>query len=161
MELMTMCVIAWLTVAIFTFLPRKMSAASNILTYLMIAVIDINKISFLAFHFQCIEISSDTIRFISFIVYRDIIFSFLLLIMVNIWFAYDHKWIRFLSAVITLGIISILRLLLSSMSVFMYKHWSYIHELLMDVVMLFLTILIAFISRKITKGMKTSGKHHV
>lgn len=156
-----MCVIAWLTVAIFTFLPYKMSVAANILNYLMIAVVDINKISFLAFHYQCIEISSDTIRFISFIVYRDIIFSFLLLILVNIWFAFHHKWIRFLAAVGTLGIIAILRVLLSSLSIFTYKHWSFIHELLMDVVMLLLTVLIAYMSRKITKGMKTSEKHPI
>ncbi|MEW9110597.1 hypothetical protein ACQCT6_03935 [Cytobacillus gottheilii] len=161
MELLIMCVIAWLTVAIFTFLPYKMSVAANILNYLMIAVVDINKISFLAFHYQCIEISSDTIRFISFIVYRDIIFSFLLLILVNIWFAFHHKWIRFLAAVGTLGIIAILRVLLSSLSIFTYKHWSFIHELLMDVVMLLLTVLIAYMSRKITKGMKTSEKHPI
>ncbi|KAB2330644.1 hypothetical protein [Bacillus mesophilum] len=161
MELIIMCVIAWFTVAIFIFLPYKMSVAANILTYLMIAVVDINKISFLAYHYQCIKISSDTIRFISFIVYRDIIFSFLLLILVNIWFAYDHKWIRFLSAVSILGTISILRAVLSSLSIFTYEHWSYIQELIMDVVMLFLTVLIAYVSRKITKGMKTSGKHLV
>lgn len=161
MELMLMCIIAWLTVAVFTFLPRKMSIAANILTYMMLAVVDINKISFLAFNFQYIEISSDTIRFISFLVYRDIIFSFLLLIAVNIWFAYKHKIVRFISVVCTLVLIYILREILAYFSIFSYRHVSYLFELLLDVVLLFITIVIAYVSHKITEGMNASEKHRV
>ncbi|WP_438445279.1 hypothetical protein [Gorillibacterium sp. sgz5001074] len=83
MVLVVNAILSWFTLAVFAVMPRKLPAAANTLAYMVLAIIDINKLSILSFHYHFFVISKQVPDFLSVILHRDIIISVTLLIFMN------------------------------------------------------------------------------
>lgn len=149
--------IAWLSVSLFIFLPSKLTAVTNVLIYFVLAIIDINKLTIISYKYQLISISKDIPHFLSVILHRDVNLSFILLIMVNIFFTIKKIRVRINVLVITFIVLLTIHQLLRYFEVITYHKWSIFHDMVMIISLIFITIVTGYILIKI--GSKESTQN--
>ncbi|MDQ1912145.1 hypothetical protein RAC89_17300 [Paenibacillus sp. GD4] len=84
MELTIYTILSWYTLQLMMALPRKLPLAVNVLTYMILSIVDINKFTYCTHTLQFVRISHEIPKFLSVILHRDIIFTLSLLIFANV-----------------------------------------------------------------------------
>lgn len=84
MLLLTVILLAWLLIHALALLPRKLSAAANVLLYIVLSIIDINKLALLSFRYRVYEIDERVSHFLAVMLYRDTVFTLALLLFANV-----------------------------------------------------------------------------
>lgn len=83
MVLVVSAVISWACVMLFFLMPQKLPPAANVVAYFLLSILDINKLSLLAFHFHYFKLGSELADFWAVVLHRDVALSFTLLIFMN------------------------------------------------------------------------------
>jgi hypothetical protein len=124
-------IVAWLSVMVLVCLPRKLSAVSNVLLYMTLSIVDINKFTLLTYRFRLIEVKRDAASYITTVIYRDVVFSFALMIFANIWLTAPKGRARALAAAAVFLYLFTVSLSLRWTHVYTYRKWGVPQEALM------------------------------
>lgn len=160
MVLVIFTILSWLVLLVFYLLPNKMPPVINFLTYMGLSIIDINKWTLLYSKYHIFQLSKNKVDFLSFILHRDIVFSFILLIMVNIFFTSKNRIMKFGILLISYIMIYISHQLLIHFNIVTYLKWNTYYELLLLVMMIFITLGLGYIFRRIYKPKDNQNEKH-
>ncbi len=84
--ILVICLIfVWFSIHIFAFLPNKLSVITNVLLYMLLAIVDINKLTILSDTVGVFHLSKKVPEFLSMILHRDFTFSITLLTFANVY----------------------------------------------------------------------------
>lgn len=151
MVLVIFSIIAWICVISFALLPHRIPTISNVLTYIFLSIVDINKLTFISMRMKLIHTSTDIPKFLALILHRDIIFSITLLIMLNLVTTSKSKLIRLMVILISFSVLFICGQLLRFHKVITYTGWSILHEIIMLISLIVFTLFVGFICMKLQK----------
>ncbi|MEC0230369.1 hypothetical protein [Paenibacillus alba] len=85
MSLVLCLIFAWFSIFVFAALPNKLSITTNVLLYMILAIVDINKLTLLSHVLHFFQLSTQIPKFLSVIVHRDLTFSLTLLTFANVY----------------------------------------------------------------------------
>ncbi|NRF89919.1 hypothetical protein HQN89_02555 [Paenibacillus frigoriresistens] len=129
----------WFSILIFAFLPNKLSIITNVLLYMLLAVVDINKLTILSDTLEVFQLSRKVPEFLSMILHRDFTFSITLLTFANV---YLTTWKRSTKAGITLYTFSYLFCtgqFLRFNGALTYERWNIFYECLLIISLMIIT----------------------
>jgi hypothetical protein len=96
-------ILAWFTLQVLLSLPRKLPVSANVLLYLAISIIDINKLTIISVKYHLIEINTKLPYFLTVIVHRDIIFTLSFLIFANVYTTSSSNGVKWFVMFFTFG----------------------------------------------------------
>lgn len=125
-----------------------------------LSIIDINKWTLLYSKYHFFQLSTNKAAFLSYILHRDIVFSFILLIMVNLFFNIKNRIMKFGILLISYIMIFTSIQLLRNFKVITFLKWNTYNELLLLLAMIFITLGLGSLFRKIYKKKDTQNEKH-
>jgi hypothetical protein len=117
-------VIAWLVLAIFFSLNKKLPSSINIILFLVIQIVQINLFTIFSLEMKLFTYGKDPVEFITVIVHRDIILPYLLLLFVNSLFINTKIGNRILFTMVILFMMIAFEHLLRLLGYIHNHHWS-------------------------------------
>lgn len=162
MTLVIFTAISWVIVIFFLLLPHRLPSLVNFLLYMGLSIIDINKCTLLYFKYHYFHVSKDKVHFLSYILHRDIMFSFSLLIMVNVFFTAKKMSLKVGIIAFTFILILFLNQLERFLHILTYIKWTMYHELVMISLIICLALAFGYFFQRIslTKD-NCDEKHHL
>ncbi|WP_456275281.1 hypothetical protein [Bacillus sp. AK128] len=145
MALTIFIILTWLVIMTFIILPKSFSFTENSFLFLLMSIIVKNTFTIVGLNLEWIKGSEKPELFLSYLLYRTIIYPLLLVIMINIFFhtrKYSLRLIIVLSAAIVNFLIEILGEKLHVYSYNQWTHWYFLVEIT-------LFILITYCSAKL------------
>lgn len=160
MVLVIFTILSWLFLMLFYVLPNKLPKIVNFLTYMGLSIIDINKWTLLYSKYHYLQLSKDKIYFFSFVLYRDIISSFILLMMVNVFFAAKNKTNKFGSLFISYILLLLFHQLLKHYKIVTYIKWNTYYEITLLFMMIFITLGVGYTFQRIYQAEEKRNENH-
>lgn len=128
MTLVTFILFAWLCIQVFISLPHKLPLSANVLLFLAVELVLVNKLTIMGYNFSLFTINTGIETYLSLIVHNDFTITFLLLIFANVILTSTNVtvrlWIAFGVFTAQMG----LGYLLRKFDVLIYVSWSYAFE---------------------------------
>lgn len=147
---------------LFHLLPNKLPKIVNFLTYMGISIIDINKWTLLYAKYHYLQLSKNKIDFLSYILYRDIISSFIFLMMVNVFFTSKKRIVKFGNIAISYMMLLLFHLMLRHYKIVTYIKWNTYYEIIGLLMMIFIALGVGYIFRRIYRAEeKRNEKHYI
>lgn len=153
-------ILSWLFLMLFYVLPNKLPKIVNFLTYMGLSIIDINKWTLLYSKYHYLQLSKDKSYFLSFVLHRDIISSFILLIMVNVFFTSKNKMIKFGILFISYIMLLFFHQLLKHYKIVTFIKWNTYYEIILLLLMIFITLGIGYSFRRIYQAEEKRNENH-
>ncbi|WP_274361354.1 hypothetical protein [Paenibacillus thermotolerans] len=122
---------AWLTLLCFSCLPKKLPAAANVLLYLSLSIIDINRLTIFISLLNINDYSKKIPEFLSFILYRNIILTMALIAFTNVFLTSDSNKKKIVAALISYLFLILTSRLLRALHVLKDIHWNMALDLLL------------------------------
>lgn len=138
MVLSIFIILTWFVISVFTFLPKSFSFIENSFIFLFSSVLVKNSFTIVGLNLKWIEGSSKPEFFLSYFLYRTLIYPISLLTMMNLIFTLRHFFSRFLGIVGVACFIFCIEILGEQLKVYSYKQWSHWYFL---IEVLFFTLL--------------------
>jgi hypothetical protein len=129
----------WFSILIFAFLPNKLSVITNVLLYMLLAIVDINKLTILSDTIGVFQLSKKVPEFLSMILHRDITFSLTLLTFANVYLTTLKRSTKIGISLYTLSYLMSTGQFLRFNGVLTYERWNIFYECLLFVSMMVLT----------------------
>jgi hypothetical protein len=162
MVLVIFTILSWLVLLVFYLLPKKMPPILNFLTYMGLSIIDINKWTLLYSKYHFFQLSKNKAEFLSYILHRDIVFSFILLIMVNLFLNSKTRIMKIGILLISFIMMFSSIQLLKYFKVVIFLKWNTYYEIILLLMMIFITLALGNLFRKIyRKEEKQNEKHYL
>ncbi len=124
MGLVIYLVIAWLDMAVFFSLKKKLPSSINIILFLAIQIVQINIFSIVSVEMKLFTFGKSPVEFITVMVHRDIIIPYLLLLFVNGFIFHKQLGKRILLTVVILILLLAIEHLLRILGYSHNHHWS-------------------------------------
>ena len=145
MTLTLFSILAVLMILFFASIPRRLPASTNLLLYLGLSIIDINKVTILSFRFGLFRISKDIDHFLAFIIHRDIVFSLTLISFANLYLKATSLSQRIGITAYTLLFLFGLHTSMRVFDILTYQRWGIVQELLQLSAMMAVAIVLGLI----------------
>jgi hypothetical protein len=129
----------WFSIHIFAFLPNKLSVITNVLLYMLLAIVDINKLTILNDTLGVFQLSKKVPEFLSIIVHRDFTFSITLLTFANVYLTTLKRSTKIGISLYTFSFILGTGQFLRLNGAVTYERWNVFYECLLIVSLMILT----------------------
>ncbi|MDQ0903336.1 MULTISPECIES: hypothetical protein [unclassified Paenibacillus] len=129
----------WFSIHIFAFLPNKLSVITNVLLYMFLAVVDINKLTILSDTIGVFQLSKKVPEFLSMILHRDFTFSLTLLTFANVYLTTLKRRTKIGISLYTFSFILCTGQFLRLNGAVTYVKWNIFYECLIIVSLMILT----------------------
>jgi len=98
MPLVVTLIWMWISVHAFAALPRKLPPRVNVLLYMALSVIDINKFTLFGFTYKLYVYNTKVPEFLSAVVHRDFTFSIAMLTFANVCLTTNRRAVKAIAA---------------------------------------------------------------
>ncbi|SDO00265.1 hypothetical protein SAMN04487897_10736 [Paenibacillus sp. yr247] len=129
----------WLSIHVFTALPNKLPVITNVLLYMCLAIVDINKLTILSDMFKLFQISNKIPEFLSVILHRDFSFSITLLTFANVYLTTSNRRVKIGISPYTFSFLFVIAQILRWTGAITYLKWNIFYECLLILTMMILT----------------------
>lgn len=129
----------WFSIHLFAFLPNKLSVVTNVLLYMLLAIVDINKLTILSDTVGVFHLSKKVPEFLSVILHRDFTFSITLLTFANVYLTTLKRSTKIGISLYTFSFIMCIGQFLRFNGAITYERWNIFYECLLIVSMMVLT----------------------
>lgn len=129
----------WFSIHIFAFLPNKLSIITNVLLYMLLAIVDINKLTILSDTLGVFQLSKKVPDFLSIILHRDFTFSITLLIFANVYLTTLKRSTKIGISLYTFTFLLCTGQFLSFSGAITYVRWNIFYESLLIVSLMIVT----------------------
>lgn len=134
--------IAWVTIIIFSVIPKTLNILENIIMFFFISVIEINFHTLLTLNLNIVENSKDPKLFLAVLMNRSIIIPLSFLVFVNVHTFFKEKFKKLGVIFVTLSFLTFMDLLPLHIGMKVYRGWNvYLDTLITIVFMIFFVIL--------------------
>lgn len=153
--------LVWLSIHVLAALPCKLPLPVNVLLYMLLSIIVINKFTVLGFKYRMYEMSQEIPDFIATVLHRDFTFTLSLLIFANAFIGAKRRSSKLWISIATFSFIFITGQFLRMEEAITYKSWNLFYESILVVSLMVIAYLLArgllAISRKETHHAR---EHH-
>lgn len=129
----------WFSIHIFAFLPTKLPVITNVLLYMLLAIVDINKLTILSDTLGVFHLSKKVPEFLSVILHRDFTFSITLLTFANVYLTTLKRSIKIGISLYTFSFILCTGQFLRFNGAVTYEGWNIFYEYLLIIVLMLIT----------------------
>ncbi|MDQ0872556.1 FlaA1/EpsC-like NDP-sugar epimerase [Paenibacillus sp. V4I3] len=129
----------WFSILIFAVLPNKLSVITNVLLYMLLAIVDINKLTILSDTLGLFQLSKKVPEFLSVILHRDFTFSITLLTFANVYLTTLKRSIKIGISLYTFTFLLCTGQFLSLNGAITYVKWNIFYECLLIVSLMIFT----------------------
>ncbi|KRE46220.1 hypothetical protein ASG85_30250 [Paenibacillus sp. Soil724D2] len=129
----------WFSIFIFAFLPTKLSVITNVLLYMFLAVVDINKLTILSDTIGVFQLSKKVPEFLSMIIHRDFTFSLTLITFANVYLTTLKRSTKIGISLYTFSFLLGTSQFLRFHGVLTYKRWNIFYECLLLISLMIIT----------------------
>ncbi|QGU95351.1 hypothetical protein GOM49_09855 [Clostridium bovifaecis] len=130
MPLPLFVLIAWVTIIIFSIVPKKLDLIENIIMFFSVSIIEINISTIATLNLGLIENSKDPKMFISLLINRNITIPLWILIFINLTNALESNFKKISIEAITLFILVFVKLLALWTGVKVYTGWNSYYDVI-------------------------------
>jgi hypothetical protein len=140
--------IAWLTIIVFSFIPKSLSTEENIIMFFILNITTISVYTILTLNLRLIEPSNALDAFIAQCIHRSLIIPLCLLTLINLTFSYDQKLKKITVSIIAILILNFIELLTVWASLKSFTGWnSFLTILSLIVLVVFFNVLARLLKR--------------
>ncbi|MFD2611684.1 hypothetical protein [Paenibacillus gansuensis] len=97
--------VAWFSLMLVICAPKKLPVITNVLAYLILSILDINKLALLAYYWEKVKINTGLAEFWSVILFRNGTFTLALIAFINVWLTAQRSSVRWGYAIFTYAFI--------------------------------------------------------
>lgn len=138
--ILVICLIfVWFSIHIFAFLPNKLSVITNVLLYMLLAIVDINKLTILSDTLEVFHLSKKVPEFLSMILHRDFTFSLTLLTFANVYLTTVKRSTKIGISLYTFSFILCTGQFLRLNGAVTYERWNIFYECLLIISLMIIT----------------------
>ncbi len=138
--ILVICLISvWFSLHLFAFLPNKLSVVTNVLLYMLLAIVDINKLTILSDTLGVFHLSKKVPEFLSVILHRDFTFSITLLTFANVYLTTLKRSTKIGISLYTFSFILCTSQFLRLGGAITYEKWNIFYECLLIISLMILT----------------------
>jgi hypothetical protein len=138
--ILVICLLSvWFSIYIFAFLPTKLSVITNVLLYMFLAIVDINKLTILSDTIGVFHLSKKVPEFLSMILHRDFTFSLTLLTFANVYLTTLKRSTKIGISLYTFSFILCTGQFLRLNGAVTYERWNIFYECLLIISLMIIT----------------------
>lgn len=139
MVLVTSLIFVWFSIHVLAGLPKKLPLVVNVLLYMLLAIVDINKLTLITDVWDLFIIRNNVPAFLSVICYRDFTFSLTLLTFANVYFTTSKSLTKIGISLYTFLFLFFGALSLRWTGALIDLHWNAFYEAVCLLVMMLVT----------------------
>ncbi|MBP1964061.1 hypothetical protein [Paenibacillus aceris] len=138
MVLVIFLVIVWFSIHLFAALPNKLPLITNVLLYMILSIIDINRITIISNDLGWYQISTRVPQFLSVILHRDFTYCLTLLTFANVYLTASKRLTKVIISLYTFTFLFLCSKILRWTGAIIDLKWNFIYECITLLSMMFL-----------------------
>ncbi|MCY9661519.1 hypothetical protein P5G65_20480 [Paenibacillus chondroitinus] len=132
-------VLTWYCLHVLVTLPKKLPLMANVLLYMLLSIIDINRMALFSNNLSLYRFSTQVPEFLSMILYRDFIYCFTLLTFANVYLTASRVLTRVLISVYTFLFLLMCCFILNRTAAIISLTWNTYYDSIMLLIIMFVT----------------------
>lgn len=153
MELALTLILTWVVLLFLYYSKKTLSFLQNIIIFMLLTIILRNYTTIVTLELKLIKNSLDNLLFVVFLIKREIIFPYLVLIFINYYLLSKSLLQKSITFIVCLGFMNILDFLAVHYHVINYIQWNLFYSFLVDIALLFCGLILArVVSTLINRG---------
>lgn len=139
MVLVFFLVLAWYCLHVLVVLPKKLPLITNVLLYMVLSILDINRMALFSNNLGLYRFSTHISEFLSVILYRDFIYCFTLITFANVFLTASRLLVKVFISLYGFIFLLICFLILSRTGAIINLTWNIFYDCVTLLIMMFVT----------------------